>query len=142
MKTKRAYPIFIKKMGEDCLIYIPDFEIYTEAKSFVDAIEAARDAIGLKGINLKDDKIELPCASTSKEALKKAEEDADEILDYSDGEMTYVDVDFERYRNKMRNRMVKKNCTIPYWLNKEAVECGINFSKTLQEALMQKVGRQ
>lgn len=139
---KRAYPTFIKKSGKDYLVYVPDLEIYTEAKSFVDAIEAARDAIGLKGIDLEDDKIELPCASTSKEALQKAKEDADEDFDYSNGEMTYIDVDFERYRNKMRNRAVKKNCTIPYWLSKEAEECGINFSKTLQEALMQKVGRQ
>ena len=36
-----------------------------------------------------------------KEALKKAREDADETFDYSDGLLTYVDVDSESYRKKL-----------------------------------------
>ena len=37
------------------------------------------------------------------------------------------------------NRTVKKNCTIPYYLNVEAEKAGINFSRLLQEALKQKL---
>ena len=37
------------------LVYVPDMNIYTEGTSFVDAIEMARDAIGLKGIDIEDD---------------------------------------------------------------------------------------
>jgi post-segregation antitoxin (ccd killing protein) len=50
-----------------------------------------------------------------------------------------IDVDFVAYRRKHDNRMVKKNCTIPYYLNVEAEKLGINFSRVLQEALLQKL---
>lgn len=46
-----------------------------------------------------------------------------------------VDVDFSAYREKEDNRMVRKNCTIPLWLNKKAEEKHINFSAVLQESL-------
>jgi hypothetical protein len=32
-------------------------------------------------------------------------------------------------------RVVKKNCTIPSWLNFEAERAGVNFSAVLQAAL-------
>lgn len=34
---------------------------------------------------------------------------------------------------------VKKTLTIPYWLNEKALAAGVNFSKTLQEALLAKL---
>lgn len=136
---RRAYPVFIKQNAGDHLVFVPDLEIYTEGTSFEDAIAMARDAIGLKGITYEDDGRELPERSDPVLALKKAKEDADEDFDYSDGILTYVDVDFVGYRNRMRNRAVKKNCTIPYWLSEEAEKANVNFSKVLQEALMQKL---
>lgn len=36
---KTAYPTFIAKDKKDNLVYVPDFDIYTEGKSFSDAIE-------------------------------------------------------------------------------------------------------
>ena len=36
-------------------------------------------------------------------------------------------------------RSVKKTLTIPEWLNERALSKGINFSKVLQEALLEKV---
>ena len=47
----------IRWSGNDFLVYVPDMEIYTEGKDFADAIEMARDAIVLKGIDLEDDGI-------------------------------------------------------------------------------------
>lgn len=132
---KVAYPVFIKQDEKDYLVYIPDLEIYTEGKDLPDAIAMARDAIGLQLV----DTLDYPEASTPEEALEKAKEDADETFDYSDGLLTFVDVDCESYRKKLRNRAVKKNCTIPFWLNEEAEAQGVNFSKALQEALMQKL---
>ena len=40
---------------------------------------------------------------------------------------TLVDVDFDNYRKRNENRSVRKNCTIPSWLNDEAEKAGINF---------------
>lgn len=61
------------------------------------------------------------------------------LLDFEHGApvLTFVDVDIMSYNEKYRNRAVKKNCTIPYWLNKEAERRGINFSKVLQKALLE-----
>ena len=42
-------------------------------------------------------------------------------------------------RKKYGTRIVKKNCTIPAWLNARAEAIGVNFSQTLQEALLAKI---
>ena len=139
MGAKRAYPVFIKENAGVFLVYVPDMGIYTEGESFEDAIEMARDAIGLKGISIEDSGEGLPKSSNPQEAMRLAKDDADEDFDYSDGILTFVDVNFAIYRSRMRNRAVKKNCTIPFWLSEEAEKANINFSKVLQEALMQKL---
>lgn len=46
-----------------------------------------------------------------------------------------VDVDTDRYRAKTDNRAVRKNVSIPAWLNSRAERAGVNFSRTLQDAL-------
>ena len=136
---KKVYPVIMKKNGNDFLVFVPDMEIYTEGRDEFDAIVMARDAIGLKGIGLEDMNIALPEASSYDEAVSLAGKDADEDFDFSDGIVTFVDVDFDAYRNKYRNRAVKKNCTIPYWLNEKAEAMGLNFSKVLQNALMEQI---
>lgn len=136
---KQVYPTFIAQSGDDYLIYVPDMEINTEAKSFADAIEMARDAIGLKGISLEDDKLEFPPISTPEEAINKAKEDT-EIFDYSTGILTYVDVDFSEYRKQIDMKTVRRNVALPSWLNYAADKAGINVSRVLQEALMKTLG--
>ena len=55
---KQVYPTFILNTNDDSehpfLVYVPDMEIYTEGDSFANAIEMARDAIGLAGISIED----------------------------------------------------------------------------------------
>ena len=82
---KNAYPIVMTQGKEFIVVFVPDFNINTQGKDVPDAIEMARDAIGLMGIDMQDD--------------------------------------------------VKKNCTIPSWLNFEAERAGVNFSAVLQAAL-------
>ena len=135
---KMVYPVFIAEYDGDFLVYVPDMDIYTEGKSMVNAIEMARDAIGLKGIDLEDNGITLPLPSSSNEAISKAEADT-EIFDYSKGVLTLVDIDFSEYRKRVDNRTVRRNVTLPNWLNVEAEKAHINVSKVLQEALMDKL---
>ena len=47
-----------------------------------------------------------------------------------------IDIDFAAYREKNENRCIRKNCTIPAWLDKKATAQGINFSAVLQKALI------
>ena len=66
---------------------------------------------------------------------------AEEITDIPEGAvMTYVDADLTEYRRKYDRKTVKKNCTIPSYLSYEAEKAGINFSRLLQEALIDRLG--
>ena len=49
-------------------------------------------------------------------------------------------VDFDAYRRANDMRAVRKNVTIPNYLNELAVKAGINFSQVLQEGLKQCLG--
>ena len=123
---KTAYPIIMTQGKEFIVVFVPDFNINTEGKDIADAIEMARDAIGIVGIDMQDDGEELPRASDLADI--QAQASAGDIV-------SLVDVDFAEYRKKNDLRAVKKNCTIPSWLNFEAERAGVNFSAVLQNAL-------
>lgn len=126
---KFVYPILLTAAGNDYIVDIPDFNISTEGKNIADAIDMARDAICLTGITYQDDNIAIPAASDIKDIIAKD----NQIL-------TLVDCDFDEYRKSIDNKAVKKNCTLPSWLNKKAEAAHINFSSVLQEALIEKLG--
>ena len=123
---KSAYPIIMTQGKEFIVVFIPDFNINTQGKNIPDAIEMARDAIGIMGIDMQDDGEALPEASNL--ANVQAGSPSGSIV-------SLVDVDFAEYRKKNDMRAVKKNCTIPSWLNFEAEKAGVNFSAILQAAL-------
>lgn len=50
--------------------------------------------------------------------------------------ISLVDADPTLYRRKIDTRTVRRNVTLPGWLNYEAEAAGINVSRVLQEALM------
>ena len=56
-----------------------------------------------------------------------------------EGFISMVSVDVELYAKEHFEKAVRKTLTIPAWLNAAAMEKKINFSKTLQEALIAKV---
>lgn len=56
-----------------------------------------------------------------------------------EGFVNMVSVDVEAYAKEHFDKSVRKSLTIPAWLNEAAMEMGINFSQTLQEALLAKV---
>ena len=121
---KNAYPIILTDTGDGILVYIPDFDVNTQGDDIADAIEMARDAIGLMGIDMEDDGKPLP-SPTGLSRVTAGENDV----------ITLVDVDFTEYRRKNEVRSVKKNCTLPGWLCYEAEKANINFSAVLQAAL-------
>lgn len=137
---KEAYPVYIAKYDKDFLVYVPDLDIYTEGSSPADAIAMARDAICGKAVALEAEQVCLPAASDYEMAREKTIRSADdEQFQYSKGICTLVDVDLDEYRRKLENRSVKKNCTIPYRLSEAADKAGINYSRILQDALMEKL---
>ncbi len=122
---KRAYPVILTKGKKFILAYVPDFEINTQGEDVADAIEMVRDAIGVVGIDMEDENEMIPEPTVISEVK----------VESTDAIVTLVDVDFSEYRRKNDLRTVKKNCTIPSWLNYEAEKAGINFSALLTSAL-------
>ena len=135
-----VYPTLIEKSEDMYLVFVPDLMIYTEGKDLGNAIEMARDAISLKCLNLEDNKISIPEPSSYSKAIEIAKEvHHGESFNYTDGIVTVVDADLTEYRRKLDRKMVKKNLTIPSWMNVEAERLNLNVSRVLQEALEEKI---
>ena len=65
------------------------------------------------------------------------EEYAEHIMEESF--VTLVPFNPIKYLKNVEQRTVRRNVTLPYWMNKAARNLDINFSKTLQEAIMDKL---
>lgn len=132
---KTAYPVIFTQTNDKkntILIEVPDFEIFTEGYGMVNAIEMARDAIGLSGITMEDMGKEIP-VPTQVQDINMA---TAEFKDAGQSMISMVDIDFVVYRRRLDTKSVRRNVTLPRWLNQEAERAGINVSKVLQEALM------
>lgn len=131
----KVYPVIFTKTNDEkntILVEVPDLEIFTEGYGMADAIEMARDAIGLAGIAEEDMGKEIPEASE----LKSIDITKSQFEDVGESCISLVDIDFVEYRRKIDNKTVRRNVTLPNWLNQEAEKAHINVSRVLQEALM------
>jgi predicted RNase H-like HicB family nuclease len=125
-----AYPIILSKGKQAAyVVFIPDFEINTQGDSLAHAIDMAKDAVEMMGVCLQDNHEPIPAPSD----IAKIKVSGSEIK-------TLVAVDFDEYRKKTETKTVRKNLTIPSWLNQEAEKAGINFSAVLQNALKEQLG--
>ncbi len=122
---KGAYLVLINK--KTFVAYIPDFDISTQGNNVENCIEMAREAIGLTGISLEDIGKKIPRPTYDMPPRKP------------DTIETFVDVDFDYYRKLEDNKMVKRNCTIPNYLNVMGEKAGFNFSEILRTALQERL---
>ena len=95
-----------------------------------EAYEMAVDSLGLWLTDIVDNKGYLPVPS-SPDAIKIEDK----------GFLVVVEFDMAAYRRKQSTKLVKKNLTIPEWLNEAALAKNINFSQVLQEALLEKLNQ-
>ena len=105
---KAVYPIILTPAERGYVVFVPDLDINTEGEDLADAIEMARDAIGLWGITEEDAGRKIPQASG---IMPHPEEQ--EIV-------TLVDIDFAAYRRANDLRTVRKNVTLPSWRSETA----------------------
>lgn len=122
-----AYPIILEKEADGYFVTVPDIDRYTQGEDIADAMEMARDLICLWLLDLEESGKSIPQPASMELNVSK------------DAIVTFVDVNLDEYRKKYGTRVVKKNCTIPAWLNARAEAIGVNFSQTLQEALLAKI---
>lgn len=128
---KLVYPACFYEEENGYSVEVPDLlGCCTQGDSIQEAIEMAEDAaLGwiLTAIEAEE---EIPNPSK-----------IDEIkIEKGKGFVSLLLLDIEQYTQQYGNRKsVKKTLTIPMWLNKRAEKIGINFSQTLQEALLGKI---
>lgn len=128
---KQVYPIILHPEAEGGFsVSVPDLDIGTQGETVVECIDMARDAIGLWGITEQDEGRTIPAPS----GLAPQHEDNEVV--------TLVDIDFDAYRRAQDMRTIRKNVTIPSYLNDMAERAGVNFSQVLQEGLKQRLGVQ
>lgn len=127
---KLAFPVVFHKASEGgYAAYVPDFDINTQGEDLAQAIAMSRDAIGLMGIDLEDDGKEIPKPSEPGQVSCR------------EGEIvSMVDIDFMEYRRAHERRTVRRNVSLPAWLDMQAEKAGINVSALLQAALKQELG--
>lgn len=127
---KAAYPIIMTPGEKFIVVYVPDFNINTEGTDTADAMEMARDAIGIMGIDMEDDKEPIPQPSVL----------ADVAAAHPGELVTLVDVDFAEYRRRNDMRTVRRNVSLPSWLNAAADKANLNVSAVLQAAIKEELG--
>ena len=134
--SRRAYPTIFTPVEDMILVEVPDMEIITQGETYPEAIGMARDAIGLMGITMEDSGENIPEPSD----ISQIEANKGAFAEEGKGYISFVDIDFLEYRRKVDNKMVRRNVTLPNWLNQEAERAHLNVSKVLQEALKAKLG--
>ena len=128
---KQVYPVILHPEVEGGFsVSIPDLNIGTQGETIAESIDMARDAIGLWGICEQDEGRVIP-------------EPSGLTPEHEEGELvTLVDIDFDAYRRAHDMRTIRKNVTIPSYLNDLAERAGVNFSQVLQDGLKQRLGGQ
>ncbi len=110
---------------------VPDLPgCVTEGDTIADALEQAIDAASGWVLDELEDGKRPPEPSDVKNI--KADE-------YENGFVSVIMLDIDAYAEKYGSKAVRKNCTIPAWLNTAAENAHINFSQVLQNALQEQL---
>lgn len=124
---KLIYPAVFEPLEEQdgfCVAF-PDLPgCVTQGDSLENAFEMAVDAASGWVLDEMEDGRKAPKASDIRDV---------EIFDNSFANLILLDMD--SYAEKYGSKAVRKNCTIPAWLNTAAEQANINFSAVLQSAL-------
>jgi len=126
---KLTYPaIFYPwEHGSGYTVEVPDLPgCVSEGNTLADAIFMGTDAASGWVLTELEDGKPVPEASPVKT-----------IHPEKGGFVSVLVLDMDKYAEKYGNKAVRKNLTIPAWLNTFAEVKGINFSKTLQDSLME-----
>ncbi len=145
---KVIYPVlFYEEKEGGYSVFVPDLqkELDTSASTcgttLEEAMSMAEDLIAGLVLDEMEEKNRIPKSSriedVSFEELEKSLDIKD--WDYVSKFKTYIAVDISSFAEKWGKELVKKTVNIPKWINSKAESLKINFSKTLEEALLQKI---
>lgn len=130
MKDRYSFIAVIYTNDDGVSVEFPDLPgCLPCAESIDEAVENAREALGLHLWGMEQDGETIPEPSAIKEI--KVEDGGVPML---------VDVFMPPFRDKLQNRFVKKTLSLPAWLADLADKDGVNCSKVFQSALIDYLG--
>ena len=127
---KYIYPAIFTEGEDGILVDFPDLpNCYTDGATIEEAFENAEDALALALWQMEETQQELPAPS------------APAALHVSGrASVALVRADTLPVRQINDTRTVRKNVTLPGWMDTLARERNINFSKLLQNAICKECG--
>lgn len=129
------YPaIFYREREGGFSVIFPDLNhLATCGDDLQEAMAMAIDCLAGYVYSAWEDGETLPAPTPAEEVDIHCEDDEDD--DYLTAFVSLVAVDIAEYADKHFEKPVKKTLTIPDWLNRRALDKGINFSATLRNRL-------
>lgn len=130
MKNTYVYPAIFHYADDGISISFPDLPgCFSAADNEEEALSMAQEALALHIYGMEQDGELIPAPSRANQ------------IGLEDNEVvTLIKVWMPPFRDEMQNRSVKKTLTIPKWLDDLATERKVNFSRILQEGLMEHLG--
>lgn len=126
---KFVYPAVFSPLEEQpgyCVTF-PDLPgCVTQGANLAEAVEMAQDAASGWVLDELEDGNPAPNATALNEVKNTSEGDT----------VSLILLDIDAYAEKYGSKAIRKNCTIPAWLNTAAEKANINFSAVLQEGLL------
>lgn len=129
---KLIYPAVFYPLSDGSGGYTVEFPdlpgCVTEGKNLEEAFEMATDAASGWVLDELEEGNPVPASSKYEDVLYREH-----------GQINMVLLDMDAYAERYGEKAVRKNVTIPAWLNTFAEKQKINFSQVLQEALLSKI---
>lgn len=126
---KMIYPAVFYPYADNSGGYVVEFPdlpgCVTGGKNLEEAMEMAVDAASGWILDELEEGDQVPQASCYEEIVPK-----------ENGQVNMILLDIDAYAERYGEKAVRKNVTIPAWLNTFAEKQRINFSQVLQEALL------
>lgn len=123
---KLVYPAIFEKSDDGYTVEFPDLPgCVTQGRTLEEAMAMATDAASGWVLVAMEDGDAIPTPSKQANISGRG----DNVF------CNFVLLDMDKYAKQYGEKSVKKNCTIPSWLNYEAERAGVNFSAVLQNAL-------
>ena len=126
-----VYPaLFRMNPSGGYIVKVPDASgCVTGGDTLKEAMYMIKDALSVYLCSLEDHKEDIPVPSDPTTI----------VVNETGAFLSLIEVDTTKYRAETDNRSVRKNLSLPAWLNFKAEQAHINCSQLLQEALRERL---
>ena len=125
-----VYPaVFKPNPSGGYIVTVPDAPgCVTGGETLEESLRMTQDALSVYMCSVEDHNEPIPSMRNPQSVA----------LEY-DQFVTLIEVDTTRYRSETDNKSIRKNVSLPAWLNTKAEQAHVNCSQLLQEALRERL---